>query len=417
MLPKINNKSFLECTESDLEVLIDNPDYRENEYLDYKKKFAFLEISEEKKDVKKVIASKVSEFRSDVCAFANAEGGYLIFGVSDKNGCAEEIEGIEIPNDDTDKFELDRRNNLNSISPRTPYLKFHFIKLQSGRYVVIIFVKHDSFAPYTHVENESSYFMYKRSGNGKRIMSYTELKNMFNQSLSLDKEIHRYRTERIDYYRSQAETEDSIYSRFMLLHIIPETFLDHSYDQNMFVLQKTKNIQFSGIFIGLGCVVYMPCVDGLRCIPYRDNPIQSECYVKNNGVVECFFPLNDRMLHIDEKNPDGFLSWGYIWRGFEAVCREYAEKFKDIYPDQRVFMCLSIVGCKGVMSENEGFFELYSGKIDRNLVLCSPVFTSDLNNEDENDLVSKKLYIEFLLSIGVKYNEKLTELIQEVYDT
>ncbi len=29
MLPKINNKSFLECTESDLEVLIDNPDYRD----------------------------------------------------------------------------------------------------------------------------------------------------------------------------------------------------------------------------------------------------------------------------------------------------------------------------------------------------------------------------------------------------
>lgn len=128
MLPKINNKSFLECTESDLEVLIDNLDYRENEYLDYKKNFAFLEIP---KDKKELIASKVSEFRSDVCAFANAEGGYLIFGISDENGCAEKIVGIEIPNDDTDKFELDRRNNLNSISPRTPYLKFHFIKPDS----------------------------------------------------------------------------------------------------------------------------------------------------------------------------------------------------------------------------------------------------------------------------------------------
>ncbi len=276
---------------------------------------------------------------------------------------------------------------------------------------------HDGFAPYTHIENESCYFMYKRSGNGKRIMLYSELKNMFNQSLSLDKEIYRYRTERIDYYRSQAETEDSIYSRFMLLHIIPETFLDHSYDQNMFVLQKTKNIQFSGIFNGFGCSDYMPCVDGLRYIPYRDNPIQSECYVKNNGVVECFFPLDAKMLHIGEKYPGGILAWHYIWGDFETACTEYVVKFKDIYPDQRVFMCLSIVGCKGVMSENEDFFDPYSGKIDRNLVLCSPVFTSDLNNEDENDLVSKKLYIEFLLSIGVKHNEKLTELIQEVYDT
>ncbi len=416
MLPKINNKSFLECTESDLEVLIDNLDYRENEYLDYKKNFAFLEIP---KDKKELIASKVSEFRSDVCAFANAEGGYLIFGISDENGCAEKIVGIEIPNDDTDKFELDRRNNLNSISPRTPYLKFHFIKLQSGRYVVIIFVKRDSFAPYTHVENESSYFMYKRSGNGKRIMSYTEMKNMFNQSLSLDKEIHRYRTERIDYYRSQAETEDSVYSRFMLLHIIPETFLDPDYNHNVFVIEKKKCIRFSDMFVGFECNCnYMPCVDGLRYIPYRDNTIQSECYVKNNGVVECFFPLDDMTIHIEElRYPDGFLSWGCIWGKFETTCIEYAKKFKEIYPNQRIFMCLSIVGCKGVISENEDFDHHYFGKIDRNLVLCSPVFTSDLNNEDENDLVSKKLYIEFLLSIGVKYNEKLTELIQEVYDT
>ena len=32
MLPKINGKSFLECTEDDLKNLLDNPEFRENEY-------------------------------------------------------------------------------------------------------------------------------------------------------------------------------------------------------------------------------------------------------------------------------------------------------------------------------------------------------------------------------------------------
>ena len=32
MLPLINGKSFLSCAESDLLVLLDNEDYRENEY-------------------------------------------------------------------------------------------------------------------------------------------------------------------------------------------------------------------------------------------------------------------------------------------------------------------------------------------------------------------------------------------------
>ena len=77
MLPKINGKSFLECTEDDLKNLIDNPDFRENEYLDYKQNFAFLELPKGKER-----NEKIAEFKSDVCSFANADGGFLIFGIS-----------------------------------------------------------------------------------------------------------------------------------------------------------------------------------------------------------------------------------------------------------------------------------------------------------------------------------------------
>ena len=52
-----------------------------------------MEIPKEKKGD---IAQKKSEFRSDVCTYANTEGGYLIFGISDNNGCASEIYGIDI---------------------------------------------------------------------------------------------------------------------------------------------------------------------------------------------------------------------------------------------------------------------------------------------------------------------------------
>ena len=81
MFPKINNKSLLDCTEEDLQILIDNPDFRENEYLDYKKAFAHLELQNERKNV---IEAKKAELKSDICSFANAEGGYLIYGISDE---------------------------------------------------------------------------------------------------------------------------------------------------------------------------------------------------------------------------------------------------------------------------------------------------------------------------------------------
>lgn len=51
MFPKINNKSLLDCTEEDLQTLIDNTDYRENEYIDYKKTFTHLDLYNAKKEI------------------------------------------------------------------------------------------------------------------------------------------------------------------------------------------------------------------------------------------------------------------------------------------------------------------------------------------------------------------------------
>lgn len=172
MLPTVNNKSFLECNEEDLKFLIENPDYRENEYIDYKENLHYLEIPKDVKDRKTIIAQGKSEFKSDVCAFANAEGGYLIIGISNDNGCASELCGINIPNDDLDKFELDRRNDLMGIQPRIPSIKFHFIKIENGRYIVILYIRHDNSAPYLHIENEKNYQVFRRTGNKK---SYHDL--------------------------------------------------------------------------------------------------------------------------------------------------------------------------------------------------------------------------------------------------
>jgi len=98
----------------------------------------------------------------------------------------------------------------------------------------------------------------------------------------------------------------------------------------------------------------------------------------------------------------------------ETVFSGYADKFKLIYQNEKIFMCISIIGCKGVTSES-GDIPLFRKEIDRNLVLCSPVFINNLNDNEEVELVFKKLNIEFLLSIGVKNNETLNNLIQEVY--
>ena len=73
MLPTINGKSLLECSLDDFKTIIDNPDFKESLYLDYKRDFDIIRC-----DNKTTKQEKISEFRSDVCSFANSAGGYLI---------------------------------------------------------------------------------------------------------------------------------------------------------------------------------------------------------------------------------------------------------------------------------------------------------------------------------------------------
>lgn len=409
MLPIINGKALMDCSEDDLSALIDNPDYRENEYLDYKVSFSFLEF--QKGDPQR--EKHIFEFRSDVCSFANANGGYLVYGISDQKGMASAIVGVDIPDGNTDRFELDRKNNLSSIMPKQPSVKFGFLPLNSGKYVVILHIQIDSFAPYLHLQYESNYKIYKRIGNGKSCMGYTELKNMFNHSLSIEKEVRKYREDRIFYFKSMEDTDDYRYSQFMLVHIIPDTFMDSNFNKNFFLLEKKFNISLSQMFASLGCANRsIPNVDGLRFPSYQSE----ECRVNNDCVVEVFQPLY-KVLNIGmkpEKYPFGYFASTYVWDLIAPFVLQYTRVMKNWIESKRVFIGISIVGCKNVATEDD-FFRDYSGKIDRDILICSPVIIENIEDESSVANAIKRLQIEYALALGIKNSETLNKLIQEVY--
>lgn len=405
MLPTINGKSFMDCTESDLQVLIDNPDYCENDYIDYKATFAFLEA--DKNDPKRV--EHFAEFRSDVCQFANAEGGYLIYGIKDKKGLANEIVGVSIPNDNPDKFELERKNNLVPILPKMPPVRFRFIKLENEKYVVVVAVMRDSYAPYLHLENEKDFRAYKRIGNGKRPLSYTELKNMFIQSRSLERDVLEYRHERMNYFRENNESVGGKDLRFMLLHIIPETFTDSSYNQSVYQLMRSGKAQYSPMFSSLGCGGRpFPNVDGLRYCHYQG---VSECFVNNNGIVECFLALDNEYTGTFDRSEREFLAHAKLWDDIESVVSYYLEKFVPNVEASRVFICLTFVGCRGLVTDTKSLS--YFGEdsiIDRNELMCSPIAL--YKNEDATETLSI-LKVEYLLSLGIRNSPELEDFVKK----
>lgn len=215
----INGKAADKLTEEDLNVLKDNEDYKENQYIDYKGLLAFYDnrLPKDKRQ------QEVIEFKHDICSFANAEGGYLVVGVSEHGGIPDEIIGIDIPNMNKDKFELDIRDKLNSIQPKIPSIKLHFIELINQKFVVIIEIQADGFTPYVYDCSDKPFYFYTRTGNGKRRMSYNQVMRMFNQSLIMQKEIGAYREKRIQFYSKSNEKP-----QYCRVYVISDDFVNTS---------------------------------------------------------------------------------------------------------------------------------------------------------------------------------------------
>lgn len=407
MLPTINGKPIIECGKKDFEVIIDNPDYRENEYIDYKRNFSFLECA--KNDPKR--AEHISEFKSDVCAFANADGGYLIYGVSDKMGLASELVGIEIPDNNTDKFELERKNNLQSILPKIPSIKFKFVLLDNGKFLVIILIQRDAFAPYIHLHNEKDYKIYKRIGNGKTAMSYSEMKMQFNQSLSLEREIYNYRKERIDYYCEFEDDKNKSYSRFAIVHIIPDSFLDRNQNVDIYLLNRRSNRKFSGILQPFYCANNVRSnVDGVRTWGYND---KCEGQIGNNGLLELFLPLSPDFVfktRVGGEDKECF-AYSSFEENLEDMVYAYLDAFSPILGTSRIMVCISIVGCRGVVTQTSfGYRE--SPQIDRSLLIADPIVFDDISKPDNNYASMRQLKIGFHLAIGIGLSSDEIEYLE-----
>lgn len=252
MLPTINGKSFLDCSLDEFLMIKDDESYRECAFIDYKKDFSMFNVPQNNNHE---LGIKRAEFRKDVCAMANGQGGYLVYGVKeDGKGIPHEIEGISIKDNNTDKFENSIKNTLQTIAPKIPHYEIKFLPI-GEKYLIIIYVYHDLFTPYIFLENNQDYRIYKRVGNSVLIATYTEVRTMFTQSLSMRKEIERYRKERIQYFQSQEIDNSEKYSRILLIHILPDTFLDESYNKNMFLLYRKTSLKRQDFSILLGATM------------------------------------------------------------------------------------------------------------------------------------------------------------------
>ena len=356
----INNKSFKEWTADDVRNLINNEDFRENQFIDYKLTFDFLEATDKSQKTK-----GKDEFRNDICSFANADGGYLFFGISERNGVATKIVPILIKN--IDSFELGLRNILLSIQPSTPNVEFGFIPVDDG-YVVVVHIEKSFLKPYLTVENQTTFRFFIRHGNRKDAMSYSEISNSFLHLASLSEEIKRFRAERL------LELLEDSTAMFGVIQIIPATFTNPADCISIFDFWKLGKLPLSVQLNNHIRGKMLPNVDGVW-FPSEDGLRDFEILrIFNNGIVE----LKQNLCTQAYRGEEYLFSLDFF-NAIEEIIEGTAEIYKALDRHSTVYVCTSIIGCKGYWNYDEDSFgRLAASKVDRDRIVCSPLEIRDI---------------------------------------
>lgn len=379
----INNKDYENWEIEEIETLIGDEDYRENEFLDYKKNLAILEC--QCKDDKK---KEQKEFRKDICSFANSSGGYLFIGIEELKGIPNKIVGIDIAN--KDKFELDRINEISKILPIPPNVRFMYIPYEA-KYIVVIRINQGYCKPYV-VEENSNFIFCIRRGNGKQSMTYTEIRNQFMQSENLNSAIKKYREERKNFYDDMYQN-----SPYAIFQIIPEIFIDKEFNLSMYDIHESDGLMLGRTFRNICYGEFVPNVDGISFIK-KNHSENLYLQINDNGVFELGCKIN-----ITEKYGSQGLDAVVLKKYLDELIMGTSKFYREcIHRFCRCYICISFLNCIGLTSECN-WSMTYNSVIDRNLILCNPIeIRNIIDTEEINDKVKRDSFIALSDALSLK---------------
>lgn len=358
-------ESIDQITEEYLQALIDNKK-EEDKTIEYKSKLPD-ESNKEK-----------AEFYKDVSAFANAEGGNLIYGVvcDGKTRLPKEPRGLDVVSIDNEitRLSLMIRTGIEpSIIPEPEIYSVDLPKHEK-RKVLIIKIYQSITAPHRIAftgKKEMHNKFYIRTNNGANEMSITELRNVFNLSGNLVERIQSFRMERLHkLIASDTPIPLSKSGKFkgkMMVHLIPlksfssAQFIDINSDKNYKILKK----KLIPIEVRYGEERFN--LDGFLKFAHTNKNNETYSYVQffRNGIIEAVF---DAVL--DEI---GF-SLNYIRKQTLENVYKYLGLLNELSVSPPIYVFLTFYDVKGapvsrdVKGQPAHVAPSHVPKIDRNLI-------------------------------------------------
>jgi len=178
----LSDKPLSQCTEPDLLALIAEQEL-EGKTLEYKRD----QVGRSELDKK--------EFLYDASSFANALGGYLIFGMDEKDGVPVELVGLPGINVNDEILRLEQIMR-DGIRPPIIGVRTVPVRLASGAAALVMHIP-KSWNPPHQVIYQKAFLFYGRDSNGKYRLDVDDLRSIFTLSASAAERLRLFRIDRV----------------------------------------------------------------------------------------------------------------------------------------------------------------------------------------------------------------------------
>ncbi len=198
-------RPLTELKESDL-IALKEGGQAERKTLDYKR------------DVVGPSDSDKREFLYDVSSFANSAGGFLIFGVTEKDGVPIDLVGLAV---DPDKEILRLQQMLRAgVRPTLAAVEIAPVKLGNGRHAIVIHIP-KSWNPPHQVVFQGAFRFCARDSRGKYFVEVDELRTIFAVSGTIAERIRTLRVERTTRIAAGDAPVTLLGQGYLALHVVP----------------------------------------------------------------------------------------------------------------------------------------------------------------------------------------------------
>lgn len=135
------------------------------------------------------------EFLADVTAFANSQGGDIIYGLDEANGAAVDLPGVEV--DDPDATILRLEGKLQTgVDPRLIGVRTHWVPLATGRGALVLRIPGSLSAPHRVTYKGGARF-FGRNSRGKYELDVHDLRHAFTDAAQLPQQFRQLHAEAI----------------------------------------------------------------------------------------------------------------------------------------------------------------------------------------------------------------------------